>query len=113
MTTVDHIKKKCREKGISIAKLERECGFANGYLSNLKRGEPPMDRLLMVAEVLGVQPECFYGKPTPDEPDQYIQALQQIRNNWDQGRFDACYRFIRSLYLQDHPEDAENIFLPD
>ena len=57
MNTVERIRKICKDRHISIARLERECGFGNGYISNLKRDILPYDRLVAVAEFLSVSPE--------------------------------------------------------
>lgn len=56
MDCVERIKKLCAEKGIAIARLEKDCGFANGYISGLRRGTMPADRLQKVADYLGVSP---------------------------------------------------------
>lgn len=51
--TKDVIKKICKERKIPIYKLEKKCGFANGYIGQLKK-ELPLERLLIVAKELGV-----------------------------------------------------------
>lgn len=51
--TTDIIKKICKERKIPIYKLEKKCGFANGYIGQLKK-DLPLDRLLIVAKELGV-----------------------------------------------------------
>lgn len=47
------VKKICKERGIPIYKLEKECGFANGYIGQLKK-DLPFDRIVKIAEFLGV-----------------------------------------------------------
>lgn len=56
-TTVDRIKRICKERSYPIAHLERACGFANGYISQLRKGTLPDDRLRKVAEILELSPE--------------------------------------------------------
>lgn len=56
MNTVERIKALCKEKRIAISRLEKECGFANGYIGQLKKGVLPDDRLRIVAEYLHVSP---------------------------------------------------------
>ena len=41
MTTIERIVEVCKERGIPISRLERECGFANGYVKQLKKGTMP------------------------------------------------------------------------
>lgn len=56
MNTVEKIKSICKEKKIPISRLEKECGFANGYIGQLKKGSVPSDRLLKISDYLGVAP---------------------------------------------------------
>ena len=64
MSNVDVIKKLCGEKGISIARLERDCGFSNGYIKKLKRGTLPADKAQRVADYLGVDIDVLNGVQT-------------------------------------------------
>ena len=57
MTTVDRIKAICKERKIPLSRLERACGFANGYIGQLKKGSLPDDRLVKISDYLGVTPE--------------------------------------------------------
>ena len=57
MNSVDRVKKICIERKIPISKLERELGFSNGYISQLKKGVFPSDRLILIANYLQVSTE--------------------------------------------------------
>jgi len=52
MNTVDRIKQICKERKIPISRLEKDCGFANGYISQLRKGSVPDDRLLIISKYL-------------------------------------------------------------
>ncbi len=52
MNTVERIKQICKEKKIPISKLERDCGFSNGYIGQLRKGTVPDDRLLIISKYL-------------------------------------------------------------
>lgn len=54
MNTVERIKQICKERGIAISRLEKECGFSNGYIRGLKEGKMPSDRLYTVSKFLDV-----------------------------------------------------------
>ena len=54
MNSVERTMELCQKHGVSIAKLERECGFANGYLRRLKGGVLPADRAQIVADYFNV-----------------------------------------------------------
>lgn len=57
MNTVERIKAICSERKIPLRRLEMECGFANGYIGQLKKGTLPHDRLYKIANYLDVTPE--------------------------------------------------------
>ena len=54
MNSVDRVKKICKDRKIPISKLERELGFSNGYISQLRKGVFPNDRLVLIADYLQV-----------------------------------------------------------
>ena len=54
MNKVEFVKTLCKERKIPISKLERDCGFGNGYIGQLKKGTFPDDRLIKVAEYLAL-----------------------------------------------------------
>ena len=54
MNSVDRVKAVCKEKKIPVYKLERDLGYANGYISQLKKGTFPAERLHEIAEYIGV-----------------------------------------------------------
>jgi transcriptional regulator with XRE-family HTH domain len=64
MNTVERVKALCKERGIPIARLERECGFANGYISQLKKGTIPDNRLIIIADYFGVTVDYLLGVQT-------------------------------------------------
>ena len=38
MNQVEKVKELCKERKISLHKLEMDCGFSNGYIGQLKKG---------------------------------------------------------------------------
>ena len=54
MTAVERVKQVCKDRTIPLAHVERACGFANGYISGLKKGTIPFDRIEKIADYLGV-----------------------------------------------------------
>lgn len=54
MNEVEKVKEICKERGIAISKLEKDCGFCNGYIGGLKKGVFPSDRLIKIAKYLDV-----------------------------------------------------------
>lgn len=54
MNQVEFVKQMCKERNISIHKLEMDCKFGNGYISQLKKGVFPADRAAKIADYFGV-----------------------------------------------------------
>lgn len=44
---------RCREKGISIAKLERELGIGNGTIARWSKSSPRVETIKLVADYFG------------------------------------------------------------
>lgn len=101
MNTVERIKALCKERKIAISRLEKECGFANGYIGGLRKGTLPDDRLRIVAEYLGVSPTFLSTgeeeqKPSIDfDVDAITKAVEKSvreeiirkRHNGEQGYY--------------------------
>lgn len=73
MDQVERVKQICKQRGIAIAKLERECAFSNGYIRGLREGRLPADRLYKIAEYLDVSPEYIL---TGKEPTPYYDKIE-------------------------------------
>lgn len=54
MTSVDRVKTICKERKIPISRLEKDLGFSNGYIGQLRKGVLPDDRLRAIANYLDV-----------------------------------------------------------
>lgn len=54
MSSVERVKSICKEKKIPISKLERDLGYSNGYIGQLRKGVFPTDRLVDIANYLNV-----------------------------------------------------------
>ena len=84
MNSVDRVKKICKDKKIPISKLERELGFSNGYISQLRKGVFPADRLVLIADYLQVSADFLMtgvdsdGLTEKDERD-IAKDMENIR----------------------------------
>lgn len=54
MNSVERVKAICKERKIPISKLERDLGYSNAYISQLRKGTFPDDRLKEIANYLNV-----------------------------------------------------------
>lgn len=57
----------CKKKGISIARLERECGLGNATIRGWEKSSPTVDRLKLVANYLGVTVDELLSAPGQDQ----------------------------------------------
>lgn len=56
MNSVERVKSICKEKRIPISRLEKDLGYSNGYIGQLRKGIFPADRLSEIAQYLNVSP---------------------------------------------------------
>lgn len=66
--SVQLVRDLCRERGIPVSRLERLCGFSNGYLNPRKLTRLPYDRAQTVAAELGVPVELILTGEKNDGP---------------------------------------------
>ena len=53
----------CKEKGITIAKLEREIGLGNGTIGRWERSSPNVDNAKKVADYFGMTVDALLMDP--------------------------------------------------
>ena len=57
MNSVERVKSICKNRKIPISRLEKDLGFGNGYISQLRKGTFPGDRLAAIAKYLDTTTE--------------------------------------------------------
>ena len=65
MNTVERVKTICKERNIPISKLEKDLKFGNAYISGLKKGSIPDDRLRLIADYLDLSAEFLMTGKEP------------------------------------------------
>lgn len=69
MNSVDRVKLICKDRKIPISKLERDLGYANGYIGQLRKGVFPANRLSEIAAYLSVSIDyLMMGEETKKAP---------------------------------------------
>ncbi len=79
MNTVERVKMICKERKIPISRLERDCGFANGYISQLKKGSIPDDRLQKIADYFGMTVNELLGVQKDAQEEEYYLNIETKR----------------------------------
>lgn len=69
MNSVERVKSICKEKKIPISKLERDLGYSNGYIGQLRKGVFPTDRLVDIANYLNVSTDYLLTGEEKEKPD--------------------------------------------
>ena len=86
MNSVERVKMILKGRGIAVSKLEKDLGFSNGYIAQLKRGSFPADRLEKIANYLNVSTEyLLHGEnesaALPEEDGDIMMIREAIRDN--------------------------------
>jgi transcriptional regulator with XRE-family HTH domain len=71
MNSVERVKAICKERKIPISKIEKDLGFANGYIGQLRKGVFPADRLKNIAEYLDVSTEYLLSGYDNESKNKY------------------------------------------
>lgn len=81
MNSVEKVKVLCKERKIPISRLEKELGYANGYIGQLRKGTFPNDRLVEIANYLNVPTAYLSGenekKPATREGRELTEMQQK------------------------------------
>ena len=121
MDCVERIKELCKERGIALSRLERDCGFSNAYISGLKKGMMPPDRLEKVATYFGVSPaylligeqDDYYLSPEATEIAQEKSGNRDLRVFFSSVRKTTPEQFkvlqdLVSTWLEAEKHDGED-----
>ncbi len=83
MQIVDKLRILAAEKGVSMAQMERECGFSKNSVIKWDKNTPGGDKLLRAAQYLGVSVDYLVGNcadPLPpsdrDVPEFYFHFIK-------------------------------------
>lgn len=68
MNSVERVRAICAERKIPISKLERDLGFSNGYIGQLRKGTFPADRLALIAEYLSLSTDYLLNGEEKEKP---------------------------------------------
>ena len=120
MNSVERVKTICKDRKIPISKLERDLGYSNGYIGQLRKGTFPNDRLKEIAEYLevsidylmtGEETKGYYLNEETAKlaqemfEDEDMRSLFDMKRNMPPERFKAYMEFIKNLYEQEKGND--------
>jgi transcriptional regulator with XRE-family HTH domain len=123
MNSVERVKTICKDRKIPISKLERDLGYSNGYIGQLRKGTFPNDRLKEIAEYLEVSidylmtgkekegGETYYLNDETKEIAQEIFENKELRMLFNvtrkstPQRLMAYYNMIKEFEGQEHGKE--------
>lgn len=101
-TLYERIRQLCESKGITIARLENDCGFANSTVKKWKYTKHPgVDKIKVVAHYFGVTVDYILGLtdiPTPADEligDDDIISIQRARSKMVGGDRQKMMQMLR------------------
>lgn len=118
MNSVERVKAICKERKIAISKLEKDLGFSNGYIGQLRKGTFPAERLIAIAQYLSVSTDYLLGKESPtimelftgnlNENKEYNQFINELMRIKSPGEIDLteAEELMLQLFRQ-IPEDKQ------
>lgn len=92
LTGVEYVRSICESKKIPISILEKDCGFANGYLNPKKLKKIPYERAIVISKYLDVPFELIVGieaenAPTEDDGRRHLskdELIDLVRETTDE-----------------------------
>ena len=74
MNSVERVKSICKARKIPISRLEKDLGYANGYIGQLRKGSFPDNRLVEIAAYLNLSVSELTGEPEQKEAPPAIES---------------------------------------
>ena len=72
----------CKSRGITISKLEKECGIGNGTIARWNKSFPRTDNLKKVADFLEISIECLVEEKE-DKKEKAADQEKEVREDGD------------------------------
>ena len=105
---VEFVREECKRRGISIAQLEKDLGFSNGYLNPKKNNGIPYKRAKLIADYLNVDINLVLGEDSGEEKNQQQRYYtDEVTAKIAEGM--ASNRKLRALFRMQCDMDPEEL----
>lgn len=105
MNLKERIKSLCKNRGISMNKLEEELGFAKGYVSKLDKSNPNSSKLQKIADYFNVSLDYLISGEEKENETYYLN--EEARENAQFLFENPEYRALFDASRKVKPEDIE------
>lgn len=100
MNMYDRITLLARRRGVSIAQVERDCGFSPASLRKLNTNNPSSEKVMALAKYFGVSTDWLYGNTEIEKPaeqllDSDFISLQRAKQNMSSEEWKRAMDIIR------------------
>lgn len=62
MSICERIKTICNERGLSMYRIEKDCGFGNGSIMKWERSSPKVENVIKLADYFGISVDYLLGR---------------------------------------------------
>lgn len=78
---VEYVRKLCKDRKIAVSKLEKDCGFSNGYLNPKKVSKIPYERAVLIAKYLNVNVDDILNGPNNNSENPKSKNIKAVDEN--------------------------------
>ena len=116
MNSVERVKALCKERKIPISKLEKDLGYSNGYIRQLRKGTFPDDRLKKIVQYLSVSIDYLMTSVEKEYTETYYlndetrEIAQEIFENPDLRSLFDMSRKMPPERLKSHIDSMKNLY---
>lgn len=78
--SVQYVRDVCESQNISISRLEKDCGFSNGYLNPKKMKKISYDRAVIIAKYLNISADSILNGPGKENSPSELMLTEGERS---------------------------------
>lgn len=108
---VEYVRNVCKERKIPVSTLEKDCGFANGYLNPKKVTKIPYERAVVISKYLNVDINNILGIDDVDLPSLTQKDEKEIGRDLDRIMRELETDQDGPLFYNGEPIDDESLKL--
>lgn len=113
MTTLDRVKVLCKNRGITVKRLEEELDIPNNTIYQWKRIAPSLDKIQKVADFFNVSIDYLLGrteqKNIPENNTVHTIAAHHDGEEWTKEELEEIEEFKRFVIMKREARNKKKI----